>query len=243
MRRRASCLTALALVLTSALARPAFAQLRTDLAPSPRGGSHHDAATPPDRPPHLHGGPHHGGPPPPPPHSDGGPRHSGPPPVEVLGEQAERLGLDEKTRDAVRAVIKDSRTEADRLRDEIGDAREAMREMLSRPDIDEPTVMQQADTIGALELEEYKNWLRAMMRIRGLLTPEQRTVLIRMRKELFAEVFAGSREACKGDIERLCSGRQGDEEARACMRRHRDDVSVTCRNAIAAEFAKKRKQF
>jgi Spy/CpxP family protein refolding chaperone len=176
----------------------------------------------------------------PPPEFRGGSRH-GPPPVEVLGEQAERLGLDAKTRDGVRAVIKDSRAEADRLREEIADAREAMRELLENVDMDEPAVMRQADKVGALELEEYKNWLRAMVRIRGLLTPEQRIELVKMRKELFAQVFAGSRAACSGDIERFCSGRHGDEQIRACMRRYRDDVSDTCRGAIAAEFAKRRK--
>ena len=103
--------------------------------------------------------------------------------------------------------------------------------------------MRQADAIGALEIEEHKNWLRAMLRIRGLLTPEQRAELVRMREEMFAQVFAGSRAACSGDIGRLCPGMHGDEETRACMRRHRDDVSDTCRDAIAAEFAKRRRNF
>jgi hypothetical protein len=159
----------------------------------------------------------------------------------VLGEEAQRLGLDAKTRDAVHGLIKESRANADRLHDQVGDAREQMRRLLSQPDVDEASVMHQADSIGTLELEEHKNWLRAMLRIRALLTPEQRAKLVNMREEMFAQVFQGSRAACEGDIGRLCPGMHADEEIRACMRRHRDDVSESCHNAIVAEFAKRRR--
>jgi hypothetical protein len=158
----------------------------------------------------------------------------------VLGAEAERLGLDQKTREQIKTIVKDSRAQGDEIRAKVRDEREKMRALLSNPEIEESTVMRQADAIGALELEEHKNWLRAMLRIRALLTPEQRSELIKLREEMFRAVFEASRAACSADITRLCSDAEGDEATRICMRRHRDDVSAECREAIAAEFAKRR---
>jgi Spy/CpxP family protein refolding chaperone len=174
---------------------------------------------------------------------DGGPGHRGPhgpPPVEILGAEAERLGLDQDTRTHIRAIVEESRAEADALRRQTGEAREEMRRLLSSPEVEESAVMKQAETVGALELEEHKNWLRAMLRIRALLTPEQRQKLIELREELAASVFDAARGACKADIDRLCGDAVDARQSRECMRRRRDEVSRPCREAIASEFAKRR---
>jgi hypothetical protein len=48
----------------------------------------------------------------------------------------------------------------------------------------------------------------------------------------------GALSACKGDIEKLCSGvASGGGQIRACLKAHRDQVSIGCKHAIAQEVA------
>jgi len=189
---------------------------------------------------HPHGGPDgfdrpHGPPP------AGGPH--GPLPMEgfgLLGPDADRLGLSEETRAQVRSMVEASRAEGEELRKKSDEARAEMHRLLSLPDTDEATVMRQADVIGALELAEHKSRLRAMLRIRALLTPEQRKELVAIREEMFTKVFENTREACHDDIASLCPQQSGDAATRECMRRRRSDLSPGCREAIAAELAKRK---
>jgi Spy/CpxP family protein refolding chaperone len=58
-----------------------------------------------------------------------------------------------------------------------------MRRLLGQDRPDEAAVMQQAERIGALEIELHKQRLRTMLRIRALLTPEQRRELVTIHGE------------------------------------------------------------
>ncbi len=120
-----------------------------------------------------------GGPPGPPPHHRGGP-----PPIErVLERNAERLGLDPATEAEIRAISSASRAEGERIRASLDAAHRTMRALLSQDAPAEAEVMRQAEQIGALETEAQKSRLRAMLRIRSLLTPEQRAVLVEIHEE------------------------------------------------------------
>jgi Spy/CpxP family protein refolding chaperone len=127
------------------------------------------------RPPPPHGGPPGGGPPP----------HRGdPPPLEhILERNAERLGLDPAVEAEISATSSASRAEGDRLRDSLDEAHREMRELLSSDTPDESAVMKQAERLGALETEANKSRLRGMLKIRSLLTPEQRAVLVEIHEE------------------------------------------------------------
>jgi Spy/CpxP family protein refolding chaperone len=112
---------------------------------------------------------------------------AGPDPHRPVGglieRHAERLGLSGEARAAVQAVVDASGVRHAELLADLDAAREAMRGLLSLPVPDADAVMAQADAIGALETALHKNRLRAIMEIRALLTPEQRSELLRVREE------------------------------------------------------------
>ena len=114
----------------------------------------------------------------------GPPPHGPPPPERFLEEHAERLGLDEETRAAIRGIAESSRARADAARDELDEEHAAMRELLEAEEPDVEAVMAQAERIGERETELRKIRLGAMLDIRRLLTPEQRAEMVRIREEL-----------------------------------------------------------
>ena len=87
----------------------------------------------------------------------------------------------------VQAVVDASGMRHEALLTQLDAARDAMRALLSKPVPDAAAVMAQADAIGAIETQLHKNRLQAIMEIRALLTPAQRTELLRVRDEERAE--------------------------------------------------------
>ena len=160
----------------------------------------------------------------------------GPPPEVFLEEHSRRLGLDDATRTSIRAIVDASRGEGERLRTEIGEAHRELRRLLSATDVEEAVVMRQAETIGALELEERKNRLRAMLRIRALLTPEQREKLLGIRDEMRKRQHERVAEACAADIDSLCGKDVGHDEMRECLFRRRGELSERCRSAMSTRM-------
>jgi Spy/CpxP family protein refolding chaperone len=119
-----------------------------------------------------------------PPPALGGPPHRGRPPFDrILERHAERLKLDEATREKIRAIGVETQTEARPIRDQLRESRDEMRRLLGQDIPDEAVVMRQAERIGSLETEMQKQRLRAMLRIRALLTPEQRQELVKIHEE------------------------------------------------------------
>ncbi len=121
------------------------------------------------------------GPPEPPPL--GGPPHR-PPFHHVLEHHAERLGLEESVRAEITAIAESSRAKLDTQRERLRAAHEALRGLLEREHPTEEAVMHQAERIGQLETENHKHRLRTVLRIRALLTPEQRRELIAIQQEM-----------------------------------------------------------
>jgi Spy/CpxP family protein refolding chaperone len=155
-------------------------------------------------------------------------------PGDLLDEHADQLGLDEETREAIRAVVRESRERNEELRDELRGLQRQMKEMLSRDDPDESAVMLLADRIGLLETSLHKYRLAAMLEIRAALTPEQRRQLAELRDEERDRQLEPVADACRDDVERLCSAAEGRFERMRCMREHRDEVSDACRDALQA---------
>lgn len=150
----------------------------------------------------------------------------------LLREHADELGLDEQTREAIREVIRSSREASEELRGELRGLHRQMKEMLSSEDPDEDAVMALADRIGGVETSVHKQRLAAMLEIRSVLTPEQRAQLVELRKEERGRHMEPLAEACREDVERLCSEVDSRFERRRCMREHRDEVSDACREAF-----------
>jgi Spy/CpxP family protein refolding chaperone len=173
-------------------------------------------------------GRHHGGP-----GGPGGPRGPGGPHVGLIEEHAEQLGVEEETLEKIRAIVDESRAAGEDLRAELRDAHGALRELLSQDSPDFDAAMAQVETIGELEIQERKNRLGAMLRIRSLMTPEQRAELSRIREEARSRRFAPLMDACGADLEALCPEAEPGRPMARCLRENGDQLSEGCRAAIS----------
>jgi Spy/CpxP family protein refolding chaperone len=155
----------------------------------------------------------------------------GPHPERFVEEHAARLGLDAETIEALRATVDASRERGEALHRELRVAHRAMRDLLSSESPDESFVMEQAETIGRLEVEERKNRLAAMILIRSLLTPEQRAELQRIREEKGPR---GPRplRACLENVRRICPDAGPGRDTVQCMGEHWDELSPECRSVF-----------
>jgi Spy/CpxP family protein refolding chaperone len=127
--------------------------------------------------------------PPPPPCAPGdriddppGPR--GGPPDRFFAEHADELGIDDATLTQIRGIVDASRAEGRELFDRVRQERGTMRDLLSQDSPDEAAVMAQADVVGDAMTALRKHRLATMLKIRALLTPEQRAALVKLRKEM-----------------------------------------------------------
>jgi Spy/CpxP family protein refolding chaperone len=158
--------------------------------------------------------------------------HRGPEPEGFIEEHAEELGLDSETQAAIEQIIDESRDQARGVHGEVRELRRAMHELLEQQNPDEAAVMQQAEAIGAAETELHKQRLEALIKIRALLTSEQREKLVRIRENSWARWVQPLIDACEGDVERFCGGSPEGRLRRRCLRDHYDEVSPDCQDAI-----------
>lgn len=165
-----------------------------------------------------------------PPFEGGGPE---PPRIaEMLERHAKEIGLEEETLAKIRSVVEAAKEEEQRLQGDVRDARRKLRDLLSADKPDEAAVMRQADELGARETAAMKVRLRTLLQVRPLLSDEQFAKLRELRHERMGPVF----DACRDDVERLC-GHDDDEfppgrGVLRCLRRHSDELSPECRDAL-----------
>ena len=160
----------------------------------------------------------------------GGP--PGPPgPEGLIEEHADRLGLDDEARAAIQAIVDESHERAAGLHEDHREARRALRDLLSQGLPDEATVMQQAELLGAIETQMTTHRLQTLLRIRALLTPEQREEMMAMHRGR----HGGPKmilEDCEGDLETLCPDAESPFDHMGCLHEHADHVSKECASAL-----------
>ena len=119
-----------------------------------------------------------------------GPRMHGPggrDPGKMILRHADEIGLDERTREEIEAIVAETQPRGEQLSTDLRAAHEEMRALLSADRPDRAAVMKQADVIGELETERRKLRFDAMLRIQERLTPEQRQALRELREKRRAE--------------------------------------------------------
>jgi Spy/CpxP family protein refolding chaperone len=92
---------------------------------------------------------------------------------ERMEAKLAELELDEGTRAAAQQVIATAKTESEARREELSEAKRALRDLLAQETPAVDAVMAQADAVGTLETESHKAKLRTMLELRALLGPEQ----------------------------------------------------------------------
>ena len=151
--------------------------------------------------------------------------HAGPKAGRFIETHAERLGLDEATRQTIRQIVEEARDTGQETQASLGQARAEMRSLLEQDRPDEAAVMGQAEKINALQLEARKNRLRAMLRIRDLLSPEQRLALTALRERKQPRRRFG---ACRTDIAELCPQAGPGEASVQCLADNWSALSAGC---------------
>jgi Spy/CpxP family protein refolding chaperone len=153
-------------------------------------------------------------------------------PGAFIEKKAEALGLDEEKLAAIRSIVESSKETGDRLHSEVRGLHDEMKEMLSQDAPDEAAVMKQIDGIGAVEVEMHKHRVRTMLKIRELLTPQQREAMVKLREDTRGRWKHALREACEEDLARLCPDAGDRRERRHCLEDNRKQVSSECRDAV-----------
>ena len=149
-----------------------------------------------------------------------------------IAEYAERLGLDQQTLATLRTLVETSRAQAEPLRVELRQAYAQMRALLSQEMPSEAEVLQQADTIGALELAARKQRLQVMLQIRALLTPAQRQELVRLQETWNTRRRADIMPACQPESTELCPDAAPGRPHFECLYEHMAELSEACRIAL-----------
>jgi Spy/CpxP family protein refolding chaperone len=164
--------------------------------------------------------------------------HRGHGPQGFIEEHAVQLGLDEETQAAIDGIVEESREQGRALSEEVRELHRGMRDLLSQEIPDESAVMAQADAIGQAETALHKQRLAAIIRIRALLTEEQRAELSRLREETRAQWREPLIESCEGDVAHFCPEAEAPWSRRQCMRDHWQELSPACHDAIEARRGK-----
>ena len=104
--------------------------------------------------------------------------------VRLVERSAEQLELDEKTIAAVQALAAEASARDEKLNGQLRDERLKLRDLLNEPLPEEAALMKQATVVSGLALDMQKHQLEISLRVRKLLTPEQRTKLMELRKNV-----------------------------------------------------------
>ena len=174
-------------------------------------------------------------------HQRGGGHHRGHGPAGFIEEHTEQLGLDDETREVIDGIVDESRERARKLHGELRGLHREMHDLLSQENPDEAAVMQQAEAIGQAETELHKHRIGALIKIRALLTDEQRAELIGIREETRSQWRQPLIESCEADVDRFCPGAEGPWSRRGCARDHWEELSPDCRDAIESAREKARR--
>jgi len=100
-----------------------------------------------------------------------------------LERHAGEIGLDEKTVAEVRAIGEEARSAASRRMDELRKEGRKLSEMLAEENLDEAALKKQAESVGRLWTQGLEERIRTSVRLRKLLTPEQRKKAAELRKQ------------------------------------------------------------
>jgi Spy/CpxP family protein refolding chaperone len=102
-------------------------------------------------------------------------------PGGLIERNAKRLGVDQATIKKMRETVDASKAENEKLRKQLEGEQVTLRKLMDQDVPDEAAVMAHADKVGALIAAQRKNSLRAVLKIRGMLTPAQRAELAKLR--------------------------------------------------------------
>ena len=104
--------------------------------------------------------------------------------VRLVERNAERLELDEKTIAAVQELAAEVSARDEKFNGQMREERLKLRDLLNEALPEEAALMKQAAAVSSLAADMQKHQMQTSLRVRKLLTPEQRTELMELRKNV-----------------------------------------------------------
>jgi len=104
--------------------------------------------------------------------------------VRLVERSAEPLELDEKTIAAVKALAVEASARDEKLNEQMRDERLKLRDLLNEELPEEAALLKQAAAVSSLAADMQKHQMETSLRVRKLLTPEQRKELMELRKNV-----------------------------------------------------------
>ena len=104
--------------------------------------------------------------------------------VRLVERNAGRLELDEKTVAAVQELAAEASARDEKLNEQMREERLKLRDLLDETLPEEAALMKQATALSSRGLDMQKHQLETSLRVRKLLTPEQLTKLMELRKDV-----------------------------------------------------------
>ena len=104
--------------------------------------------------------------------------------VRLVERSAKPLELDEKTIAAVKALAAEASARDGKLNEQMRDERLKLRDLLNEELPEEAALLKQAAAVSSLAADMQKHQMETSLRVRKLLTPEQRKKLMELRKNV-----------------------------------------------------------
>jgi len=101
-----------------------------------------------------------------------------PPPWSRWEQKVHRMDLQPEQKEKVAKILEESRKEREEIQARVRQATTELNDLLRQPDVKEQAVLKQADKLGELRTERQKAMLRALLKVRAELTPQQREQLL-----------------------------------------------------------------
>lgn len=131
----------------------------------------------------------------------GGMMGKGPSPhkmVRVIEKNAEKLGIEQATIEQIEGIVEANRAEAEALRAQAREAREALKAAMQADNPDKAQVLALSERAGQARVAMQQHKMAVMLDIRALLTPDQQAALKQLRAERFAERGKWGKKGKKG---------------------------------------------
>ena len=104
--------------------------------------------------------------------------------MRLVERSAKPLELDEKTIAAVKALAAEASARDGKLNEQMRDERLKLRDLLNEELPEEAALVKQAAAVSSLAADMQKHQMETSLRVRKLLTPEQRKKLMELRKNV-----------------------------------------------------------
>lgn len=103
-------------------------------------------------------------------------------PEKRLKEHLAELDLSSDQEEKINAILEEASDRRKQMRALLHEEFERLHALLEHEPPDESAILAQVERVGGLKTERHKAMMRTLLRIRAVLTPEQRRKLIEMRR-------------------------------------------------------------